>query len=200
MEPIIHIQDKITDYILDTLPAGEKQAVTRHIAGCLQCRRAVEQEREIGRLVHHTLSAVTRPNHERLSTLMPAIPQRPSILALLIPKLNLPRHWAFQYQWALACLFLVAMMGAFLFGNDGRYQNLAQPTDNELTTLTSLNVPGTTNAISTMEAGDLLNIPIQHNTQINFTEGSSTEQSLPLAAPLPVAPQITPAPEATYFQ
>lgn len=192
---LIHIEEQITDYILDLLPAEEKQVVARHITGCEVCRRAVQQEREVGRLVHNTLNAVTKPDYNRLHTLMPPVPgRRLSILALLIPRIAPYR------QWAVACLLLVAMMGAFLFGSDGRYHNLTRPLDSEQATLSSLNNSGTAGVMATMEAGTLFTIAAQQSAQTEFSTNDSPEGNNPPAAPLPVAPQITPAPEATYFQ
>ena len=192
---IIHIKDNITDYVLDLLSAEERQVVAQHIASCDTCREAVQREREIGHLVHQTLSSVTKPEYNRLQSLMPPIPKRRlPILALLMPRLNPFR------QWAVACLLLVAMMGAFLFGSDGRFNNLAQPVDSSQATLSSLNHPGTADVMSTMEAGTLFTIAAQESVQRSVPADDSPEANNPTPVPLPAAPQATPAPEATYFQ
>lgn len=198
----IHVQEQITDYVLDLLPTKEKQGVARHIAGCEACRRAVQQEREVGRLVRDTFNAVTKPDYDQLQSLMPPIPaRRSSFPALLISRIGPYRQWVAHLQWAVACLLLVAMMGAFLFGSDGRYNSLASPVAGDQATLSSLNSGGTADVITTMEAGTLFTIAAQQSAQTDISAAALPKSSdNPPAAPLPVAPQVTPAPEATYFQ
>lgn len=197
----IHIEEQITDYILDLLPAEERQIVARHIGGCDTCRRAVQQEREVGRLVHNALNTASRPDYGRLQSLMPPMPtRRLSFLALLISRIGPYRQWVSHLQWGVACLLLIVTMGAFLFGGEGRYNNLARPMESNQATLSSLNNPGTADVISTMEAGTLFTIAAQQSAQTELSANNSPRGNNPPAAPLPVAPQVTPAPEATYFQ
>lgn len=187
-----HIHNQISDYVLDLLPDEEKQAAARHVAGCKKCQEAVRREREIGRLVHRTLNKATTPDYGRLQSLMPPIPaRRTSVLAFLAP----------YRQWAIACLLLVAMMGAFIFGGEGGY-GLARPADNQQATLYVENVGGTAETITTSEAGTLFSIAAQPTAPVKQSPiyMNAPAQNNPPAAPLPVAPQITPAPAATYFQ
>ncbi len=184
-----HIQHKISDFVLDLLPAGEKQQVARHIAGCADCRQTVQQERQIGRLITNTLNKATRPQPNHLQALMPSIPSRPlSLLSIFAP----------TRQWALACLLLFAMMGAFIFGGDGGYDSLVRQATNQPATVSFLNVPGTSPPQTTRPADTIFTISAEaDNTSINeFTAVINN----PPAAPQPVAPQVTPAPAATYFQ
>jgi predicted anti-sigma-YlaC factor YlaD len=189
-----HIQHQITDYLLDLLPDEEKVAVARHIAGCAACRLAVQKEREIGRLVYTTLNKATAPDYGRLQSLMPPRPRRrASILALLTP----------YRQWAVACLLLVFMTGAFLFGGDSTFGRLTQPATNQQATISSINVAGTAETITTSDAGTLFSPAVQPTIpaeQSRTLTENAPEPSNPPAAIQPASPQATPAPAATYFQ
>lgn len=190
----IHIEDQLTDYVLDLLSGEEKRAVARHVAACDECRRALQREREIGRLVHSVLKRTTAPKPGRLQSLMPTIPSgRSPLLALLAP----------YQQWAIACLLLVAMMGAFMFGSDSGYGRLTRAANIEQATLSFVGPVGTAESVNTSEAGTLFSlaaqpvIPVKHSPA--FINDAPARNNPP-AAPLPVAPQVTPAPAATYFQ
>jgi hypothetical protein len=191
---MIHIEEQLTDYVLDLLSGEEKRAVARHVAACEECRRAVQREREIGRLVHSVLKRTTAPRPGRLQSLMPAVPSRRSpLLALLAP----------YQQWAIACLLLVAMMGAFVFGSDSGYGRLTRAATIEQATLSFVDPVGTAESITAGEGGTLFFlstqpiIPVEHSPVfINDVPARIN----PPAVPLPVAPQVTPAPAATYFQ
>lgn len=195
-----HIQHQITEYVLDLLPAEEKQAAAHHIAGCDQCRQAVQQERELGRLVHSTINSATTAQPGRLQSLMPAIPDRRSPVPALLAPL---RRWDTRRQWAIACLLLVAVMGAFLFGGSNPYSLLTRPADNQAATLSSVITAGTAQNMTTSEAGTLFSLAAQATVPVEQSPvfiNSGPGQNNPPAAPLPVAPQVTPAPAATYFQ
>ena len=184
-----HIQHKISDYVLDLLPIEEKQLVTRHIAGCTECRQAVRQEQQIGRLIHATLNTATRPKVNQLQSLMPPIPsRRASLLTIVAP----------YRQWAIACLLIVAMMGAFMFGGGDGYGGLVRQAVTHPATISSLNAPGTAVPLTTRAADTLFTISAQPDDGSNMN--ISAELSNPPAAPLPIAPQVTPAPAATFFQ
>lgn len=189
-----HIQDKISDYVLDLLSAEERRVVALHIARCESCRLAVQREREIGRLVQQTMIKVTMPDYGRLQQLMPPIPSRRSpLLALLNP----------YRQWAVACLLLVMMMGAFIFGGESGLSRLAQPTGNQPATISLNQMAGTAEIMTTGEAGTLFvpaarpTVPVEQSR--TFTNDAPESINAP-AAPIPAAPQVTPAPAATYFQ
>jgi anti-sigma factor RsiW len=183
-----HIQHNLSDFVLDLLPVEEKQRVIHHIAGCADCRAAVQRERQIGRLIYGALNAATRPEPNQFQALMPAIPsRRSSFLAMFAP----------HRQWAIACLLLIAMMGAFIFG-DGAYNGLVRQAVTQPATVSSLYAPGTAAPLTTRPADALFTVSAQQNQAAN--NNYSVELSNPPAAPLPAAPQVTPAPAATYFQ
>lgn len=188
-----HIQHQITDYLLDLLPDEEKVAVARHIAGCEACRLAIQKEREIGRLVQTTLNKATAPDYGRLQSLMPPSPRRrASILTSLTP----------YRQWAVACLLLVFMMGALLFG-DSTYDLLTRRAANQTATISFVNVAGTAETFTTSEAGTLFSMAAQPTIpaeQSRTLTENAPEPSNPPAAVQPASPQVTPAPAATYFQ
>lgn len=185
-----HIQHKISDFVLDLLPLEEKEVVSRHIAGCPECRQAVQRERQIGRLIHNTLNSATRPQLNQLQSLMPPIPtRRSSLLALFTP----------YRQWAVACLFIAAMMGAFIFGNGNGYNDLVRQAVTHPATISSLNVPVTAVPLTTRPA-DTLFTTLQPEEFVDSNFMLEPDLDQPPAAPLPVAPQVTPAPAATYFQ
>jgi hypothetical protein len=191
---MIHIEEQLTDYVVDLLSGEEKRVVARHVAACEECRRAVQREREIGRLVHSALNSATTPKPARLQSLMPPVPGgRSPLLALLAP----------YRQWAIACLLLVAMIGAFMFGSDGGYGRLTRTANMEQATLSFVDPVGTAESITAGEGGTLSSIstqpiiPVEHSPV--FINDASARINPP-AAPLPVAPQVTPAPAATYFQ
>lgn len=185
-----HIQHKISDFVLDLLPVEEKQAVSRHLADCAECRQAVQRERQIGRLIHTTLASATRPKAAQLQSLMPVIPsQRPSLLTLITP----------YRQWAVACLLIVAMMGAFIFGGGNGYKGIVRQAVTHPATISSLYNTGTAAPLTTRPA-DTLFTTLQPEESITSNYLVEPDFSQPPAAPLPVAPQVTPAPAATYFQ
>ena len=189
----IHIKNQITDYVLDLLPAEEKQAVIRHLAGCESCRREVQREREIGRLIHSTLNKVALPDYHRLQSLMPSIPgRRSSLLAFFAP----------HRQWALACLLLVAVLGAFLFNSNDTYDLLPRSANNQAT-ISFVKVAETAESLSTTEAGTLLSVIVQPTVPVEQSPkfiNNTLDQNNPPAAPLPVTPRVTPAPAATFYQ
>lgn len=182
-----HIQQNISDYVLDLLSAEEKQAIARHLAGCTACREASARERQIGRLVYQTLNTAAQPKFERLQSLMPARPnRRTSILSLFTP----------YRQWAIASVLLVAMLGAFLFGGEAGYKG-RQPGTHPAT-LSSLYTVETAAPLTTRSADVLFTFT---NNQVNQSDNiNPVDFNQPPAAPLPAAPQVTPAPAATYFQ
>jgi anti-sigma factor RsiW len=189
-----HVQDKVLDYVLDLLPAEEQRTVALHITRCDSCRSAVQREREIGRFVQQTLNKATVPDYGRLQQLMPHVPsRRSSVLTFFNP----------YQQWAVACLLLVAMMGAFLFGGEGVFGRLSQPVADQQVTISFIQVAGTAEILTTGEAGTHLvpaarpTVPVEQSR--SFTDVALERVDVPVA-PLPEAPQVTPAPAATYFQ
>lgn len=66
----------IPDYVLDLLPAEERQLVEVHVAGCAACRQAIQRERQVGQVVRDTLLRLPRPAAGRLNQLRPVY-QRP---------------------------------------------------------------------------------------------------------------------------
>ena len=103
MRETYHVRNLLGDYTLGLLPHRERQVVEQHTATCIDCRRALQREQQIGRLVRDTLSVVAQPAPGRLSRLMPAAPVRRSA-----PFLNQP--W--QKQLAAACVALILLVGS----------------------------------------------------------------------------------------
>ncbi len=70
------IHEQLADYVLGTLAPGQSDEVIEHVAGCAECRRAIQEERAIGERVRGTLNAVTRPDAAQLRRLMPQVARR----------------------------------------------------------------------------------------------------------------------------
>jgi hypothetical protein len=68
-----HINNLITDYVLEILPRAEYEAAARHIATCESCRKAVMRERQIGMAVKQTLSKAIDIEETTLTRIMPAV-------------------------------------------------------------------------------------------------------------------------------
>jgi hypothetical protein len=118
-----------------------------------------------------------------------------------------PKYWAAQkwaaHRWAMACLLLVAMTGAFLFGSSSPYGSLTRPTGEQAVTFSSITLPGTAETLTTSEAGKLLSLDVQATIPVEQSREFNTQlmgQTNPSSAALTAAPQATPAPAATYFQ
>ena len=78
MRETYHVHNLLGDYALGLLPHRERQAVEQHTATCVDCRRALQREQQIGRFVRDTLSIAAQPASGRLDRLMPAVPARRS--------------------------------------------------------------------------------------------------------------------------
>ncbi|MEZ4517693.1 MAG: zf-HC2 domain-containing protein [Chloroflexota bacterium] len=71
-----HILPPVSDYVLDLLPENDRHMLETHAATCSDCRRALEQERQIETLVRQTLQVATQPNSMRLQALRPRVVER----------------------------------------------------------------------------------------------------------------------------
>ena len=185
----IDIQHKISDFYLDLLSKEEKEVVGRHLADCQECRQALRRERQVGRLVHTTLTKVSQPLTPNLRAFMPAVPaKRPSLLTTVTP----------YRQWAMACLFIVAMMGAVFFSGSRSYGGMVRQATTHSATISSLDIaetsaPQTTRTVDSLSATAVLDSDPQIN---NYPQAVDH----PPVAPEPRVPQATPAPAATFYQ
>jgi len=68
-----HINNLITDYVLELLPSAQHESATRHIATCESCRQAVMRERQIGKAVRHTLTQATAVERRSLISTRPTV-------------------------------------------------------------------------------------------------------------------------------
>lgn len=98
-----HITDRIEGYVLGQLRQEESRVVTRHIAGCPECRRAVFRERQLAKMARETLAAVGLSTRERLTDLMPAVPA---------PRPVARSYFPWQKQLAAACIVLLVVLGS----------------------------------------------------------------------------------------
>ena len=110
-----HIQPKLTDYVLGLLSGQERQDVDHHVATCSACQGALDAEMRMGKLIQHTLHAVTQPTNGRLHQLMPTIPQK-------------RKRWgwnlALQRQVASASVFIMLILGGFGWYNANQQNGL----------------------------------------------------------------------------
>lgn len=76
MKQSIHVNEKITDYVLGLVSENEKREIGLHLTGCLECQQALSQERQISLAVRDALTQASHPDRQRLQELMPPIPNR----------------------------------------------------------------------------------------------------------------------------
>lgn len=98
------MNNQLQEYVLDLLTVEERTAVEREAARNETLRQALHREREVGRLVRHTLQETTAPAYGRLPQLMPAVPDR--------QRYFWPRP-SWQRAAAALALVLVLFVGAF---------------------------------------------------------------------------------------
>lgn len=103
MKQSIHVNEKITDYVLGLVPENEKREIAVHITGCLECQQALSQERQISLAVRDALTQATYPDRQRLQELMPPIPQREAASLFGL-------NW--QPRFAFVGLLLMLILGA----------------------------------------------------------------------------------------
>ena len=95
-------------------------------------------------------------------------------------------------------MFIVAMMGAFIFGSDRGYNGIVRQVVTHSATLSSLNAPGMASPQTTRPAGALLTTALLE--EVAGSDNYPMDFNNPPTAPEPMAPQVTPAPAATYYQ
>ena len=98
----------LQDYVLDLLPAAEKQQVARQIGQDPALISQVRQERKVGQLVNNALHQASAVENGRLARLMPAIPRR---------KRPLWSGFAPRQLAMVAMLFLLLLGGWQWFGS-----------------------------------------------------------------------------------
>jgi anti-sigma factor RsiW len=94
------IHERLPDYVLGLLTAGQATEVTQHLAGCARCRQTVHDQREIGTLVRETINATTRPDPARLRQLMPPVPHKRNRKGIAV-------NWTTRLAPALVLLFVI---------------------------------------------------------------------------------------------
>lgn len=159
-----HVLPKLSDYVLDLLPGGERRQVEQHAAECAACRTALQTERQIGGLVRASLQAASEPRHGRLGQLRPGIaPVRPAQSGFWLAR---------QRQLALVGLLLVLLLGTLGL----RYSSARQSWQPPLPT--SVAATATTTASATRNGATATLAQTLTSTRMAATTVSST-----LAAP-----------------
>jgi hypothetical protein len=177
-----HVGHLLADYVLDLLPGEERWRVEQHVAGCPQCRLALQQERRVGPAVRSTLAAATRPPAGMLSPRMP-VTSRPAVgLRPILGRLQpaTARPLAPLMALTLVILIFLGAVGRPLGANTSPLTSpspTTQPTATLAETATSTQAPADANRPATSVA-------------------RVQQISLVLAAPLPETPalRITPPP------
>ncbi len=100
-----HVNHLVSDYIFDLLSDEQNYLVASHVAHCSDCNKVLQQERQIGRLIHETLSELSKPDPRRLQQLRPMAGLQPSRQTL--------EQW--QFRLAIVTLLLLIIFGALSF-------------------------------------------------------------------------------------
>jgi hypothetical protein len=98
-----HINNLITDYVLEQLPLAEHEAATRHIATCGSCRLAVMRERQIGMAVRQTLEKATDIKERSLTRTNPTVVRQNRFQRILMRG---------RSQLVLACCLLILVFAS----------------------------------------------------------------------------------------
>jgi hypothetical protein len=167
----------ISDYVLDLLPAEERQLVEFHAAGCVACRQAIQRERQVGQVVRETLLRLPRPASGRLNGLRPAYP-RPR------PFFTAPRQLA---ALALMVCLLLGTVGLNQANNESNW-SLQSPTALVVTeTATATTAPTSTEMMT--ERSEPATIPANPVATVAYH-----------GAPSPAAgPNLAVTPDATMI-
>lgn len=171
-----HIHSQISDYVLGLLPQIEQQHVEQHTRICLDCRRALRQEQEVGRLVHSTLAAATQPPIN-LRPLMPPVPQKSPSIQIFGVVLNWRQQLA---PLALALVLLLGSVGFFLSEQRGMWQTTT-PTALAITA-TMTNSPTAAITETRLEQGQPL-----VTTAVPLPNDQPTISATPAPNPTPIA-------------
>lgn len=135
---VTNIQLKSTnllqEYVLDLLPAAEKQQLARQIGHDPMLLKQVQQERQVGQLVKNTLQQVSTVESNRLAQLMPAIPAR-----------KRPFWQSFApRQLAMAAMLLVLLLGGWQWFNSEQSALWTSPPTSVAVTATMTHTPAAT--------------------------------------------------------
>ena len=126
----------LQEYVLDLLPAAEKELLTRQISQDPDLLAAVQQERQVGQLVRQTLQKATAVDNGRLVQLMPAIPQRQRLAGFA------PRQLG--RQLAAVAMLLVLLLGGWQWFNSGQPSLWPSPPTMVAVTATMTHTPAAT--------------------------------------------------------
>lgn len=102
------ILSQIPEYISGLLPASEQRFFDRHLAYCAACQRAARRERALQRLMHSTIDLATKPDPQRMQSLMPAVPLE-GTSSLVWP--------GWQKRLAPALIILLLLFGGLFVNN-----------------------------------------------------------------------------------
>jgi anti-sigma factor RsiW len=168
-----HVNQQLSDYVLNLLPRLERQAVEQHTAVCVPCQKALQAEREMSQMVRYTLNTATQPANGRLAHLMPAIPtaRKQSAVTMFV---------GWQRQLAVAGLLFVILFGSLGVwnGRSSHIWGVASPTALAATATRTQDATAT----------------IAQQT----SEAQETLTTTAVASPtLPASSRATPAPQAT---
>ena len=153
MSNVNHVRNLVVDYALGVLPHRERQAVEQHTATCVDCRRALRREQQIGRMVRDTLSVAAQPAPGRLSQLMPAVPA-PRTLSLF------SQSWQKQLA-AVGVALILLVSSAGLYSSNQHWRHVAPSfiagtatmTGEPTATLAHVEATGTVEQIDTAVTG-----------------------------------------------
>ena len=128
----------LQEYVLDLLPAAEKEQLTRQMSQDPDLLAAVQQERQVGQLVRQTLQKATAVDNGRLVQLMPAIPQRRRLTRPGFAPRQLGR------QLAAVAMLLVLLLGGWQWFNSGQPSLWPSPPTMVAVTATMTHTPAAT--------------------------------------------------------
>ena len=172
-----HIYQQIPDYVLGLLPRKEQQQVDQHTLVCVDCRLALQREREMGQLVHSTLTAATQPP-TNLRQFMPPVSS----------KLKMGQRFGFSVNWQrqlaplmLVLFLLLASFGFYLSEQRGLWQD---PTPTAVAiTATLTDSPTATITETRLEEGlTLQTTAVPTNTQQPIITATPAPNPTPIAA------------------
>jgi hypothetical protein len=102
MKQSLHLNERITDYVLGLVSEDESREIARHLTHCRECQQALNQERQVGLAVREAIFQIPQPDNQQLGELMPPFPQKQTF-----PLFGL--NW--QPRFALVGFLLILILG-----------------------------------------------------------------------------------------
>lgn len=127
----------LPEYVLDLLPVAEKQQLAQQIGLDPALQAQVQQERQVGQLVKHTLQQVGQVDNARLARLMPTIPRQKR------PFWPTPAAQALQ-QLAMVTMMCILLLGGWQWFNGRQTAVLSQTPTAIAVTATMTHTPTAT--------------------------------------------------------